>query len=163
MIFRLKNLRYNKNAIEFTVFDNMNLILNRIISQIYLSAFSILILGNCSVVESEKAYCEKKAERYFLLCLVDIKTAPSYFGKAEWNSQQIQAYSQSFCVAEYIRKKRCPDQKAPEVKEIVFVCGMPFTAGNDEPLRSDGAEDEPVDDQPVPQVEGKSDPKCVRP
>lgn len=90
----------------------MNQFLSPVTSFICIVVFSFIFSGNCSNVESEKAYCEKKAQKYFLLCLVNIKTAPSYFGKPEWTSQQIQSYAQNFCVAEYIRKKRCPDQKS---------------------------------------------------
>lgn len=112
LIFRLKILRYNKNGIGFTVFGNMNQFLSPVISFFYVACFSVLLFGNCGSVESEKAYCEKRAQRYFLLCLVNIKTSPSYFGKPEWNSQQIQSYAQNFCISEYRRKKRCPDQDA---------------------------------------------------
>ncbi len=112
LFFRLKILRYNKIGIEFTVFDSMNQFLNPVLSFISIVFFSFLFLGNCSNVESEKAYCEKKAKQYFLLCIINIKTAPAYFGKTEWTSQQIQSYSQNFCVSDYIRKKRCADQSA---------------------------------------------------
>lgn len=71
--------------------------------------FFCFTFGNCSSVESEKAYCEKRAQRYFLLCLVNIKTSPSYFGKPEWNSQQVQSYAQNFCISEY-QRKRCANQ-----------------------------------------------------
>ena len=89
----------------------MNQLLSSVISCISIVFLSLLLFENCGNIESEKAYCEKKAQQYFLLCLINIKTAPSYFGKPEWTSPQIQTYSQNFCVAEYIRKKRCADQK----------------------------------------------------
>lgn len=89
----------------------MNQLLSSVINFTSVVFFSLLFVGNCSNVESEKAYCEKKAQEYFLRCLINVKTAPGYFGKSEWTSSQIQTYSQNFCIADYIRKKRCADQK----------------------------------------------------
>ena len=102
MNFRLKNLRYNKNGIEFTVFG----IMNRNCDITFILSFA-----NCSNVVSEKTYCEKKAEEYFFLCLLNIAISPNYFGKPEWNTQEVQTYSQGYCIAEYNRKKACADMK----------------------------------------------------
>jgi len=108
--FRLKNLRYNKNGIEFTVFGIMN-------RNFKLSTFFFVVLlvflsfVDCSNVVSEKTYCEKKAEEYFFLCLLNIAISPTYFGKPEWNAEEVQTYSQGYCIAEYNRKKACRDMK----------------------------------------------------
>lgn len=74
--------------------------------------FFLLLTVNCGNLESEKSYCEKKAEQYFLLCLVDINRAPSYYGFSDWATPQAQAYAQNYCIIEYQRKKRCPDQRS---------------------------------------------------
>ncbi len=111
LILRLKILSYNKNRIEFTVNVTMKFFLIRKLLMSFVGV-AIFLIVSCGNIESEKSYCERKAEEYFLLCLVDIKAAPSYYGFRDWATPQAQAYAQNYCILEYQRKKRCPDQKS---------------------------------------------------
>src|SRR5205085_8970912 len=59
--------------------------------------------------------------------------------------------------------ERDADQKAFEMKKVVLVGRMSLRAGDDNPPGRQGAEKEPVEDQPIPQVEGAEDPERVAP
>ena len=79
--------------------------------------FISIIFSNCSSLESEKSYCEKRADHYFTLCILNYNLAPNYFGKPEWNKSEIQAYSRNYCIAEYLRKKKCTDKSSIEPRK----------------------------------------------
>ena len=56
-----------------------------------------------------------------------------------------------------------PNQETAEVEGVVFIGRMSLAAGNDKLFGRDGAKDQPVQNQPVPQVEGKGDPESIGP
>ncbi len=68
-------------------------------------------LFQCTNIETERAHCEKQAQNEFLLCLINVATGPDYFGRPDWKTQEIQSYSQGFCIADYNRKLECPSKK----------------------------------------------------
>jgi hypothetical protein len=74
----------------------------------------ILLQFYCSGIESEKSYCEKRADYYFTLCLLNINLAPGYYNKPEWNQARTQEFARNYCLLEYQRKKRCVDKSSSE-------------------------------------------------
>ena len=89
----------------------MNSILTNLKKNLFYFLLLFFSLSRCGSIESEKSYCEKQAEKYFFLCLINVAGSPNYFGNADLASAEVQSYSQAFCIAEYNRKLKCPDKK----------------------------------------------------
>lgn len=74
----------------------------------------VMLVLNCGGVESERSYCEKRADYYFTLCLININITPDYYARPEWKTPTVKAYAQNYCILEFLRKKRCVDKSSIE-------------------------------------------------
>lgn len=57
--------------------------------------------------------------------------------------------------------KPYPNKKSPEMHPIVFVSSHPLRSRQHHEARSDGTDDEPIQDQPIHQIKEKDDACCA--